>query len=200
MICRLLPAIVVLTAALFSFAGSPAASAADPITVSMETSAGTMVLELYPDKAPVTVKNFLQYVQSGFYNGIVFHRVIPGFMIQTGGRTADMVKKPTNEPIINEATNGLKNKEYTLAMARTGDPDSATSQFFINTNNNDNLDRPNPDGHGYAVFGKVIQGMDVVDAIEGTKTQVAKDPSLPGQLMQDVPEQPITITQMQVIE
>src|SRR4051812_23292303 len=149
----------------------------------METSAGTIKLELYPDKAPLTVKNFLQYVDDKFYDGTVFHRVIPTFMIQGGGfqkgiedvKTEQGFKakeKKTKGPIKNEAKNGLSNTRYTIAMARTSDPDSATAQFFINVKDNKGLD-PDPDNdpNGYCVFGKVIEGMDVVDKIKEVKTR-----------------------------
>ncbi len=141
-------------------------------TVQMETSAGTMKIELDESKAPLSVANFLAYVSSGHYDGTVFHRVIKGFMLQGGGFDAAMKQKPTQPAIQNEANNGVKNKRYTLSMARTNDPHSATSQFFINTVDNGFLDfkAENASGWGYAVFGKVVEGMDVVDAIEGVKT------------------------------
>ena len=136
----------------------------------LETSVGVIEIELDREKAPVTVDNFVAYVEEGFYDGLVFHRVIEGFMIQGGGFSPDGVQKETHDPIKNEARNGLKNERGTLAMARTSNPDSATSQFFINLVDNSFLDYPNPDGHGYAVFGRVVEGMDVVDAIESTPT------------------------------
>jgi peptidyl-prolyl cis-trans isomerase A (cyclophilin A) len=154
--------------------------------VKLSTSAGDIVVELDPDKAPKTVENFLQYVNDKHYDGTVFHRVIDGFMIQGGGFTADLKQKPTRAPIPLEAKNGLKNEKYTIAMARTSDPNSATSQFFINVKDNPNLDAPNPDGHGYTVFGKVVSGADVVDKIRTARTGV-KDG------MQDVPLDPIII-------
>ncbi|WP_310567371.1 peptidylprolyl isomerase [Hydrogenophaga sp.] len=138
--------------------------------VRLNTSMGDIVLELYPDKAPKTVENFLQYVGDKHYDGTVFHRVMDGFMIQGGGFTADMQQKPTRTPVPLEATNGLKNDRGTIAMARTGNPNSATAQFFINVVNNAMLNAPNPDGYGYTVFGKVIQGMDTVDKIKGVAT------------------------------
>ena len=144
---------------------SGAAVAQDAPKVKFTTSAGDIVVELYPDKAPKTVENFLQYVKDKHYDGTVFHRVIDGFMIQGGGFNAEMQQKPTRAPIVLESKNGLKNERGTLAMARTGIPDSATAQFFINVVDNGNLDAPRPDGHGYAVFGKVIAGMDVIDKI-----------------------------------
>ena len=138
--------------------------------VKLKTSLGDIVVQLDPAKAPKTVENFLQYVKDKHYDGTVFHRVINGFMIQGGGFTPDMAQKPTRPPIPLEAGNGLKNDKYTIAMARTGDPNSATSQFFINVKNNDMLNAPSPDGHGYAVFGKVIEGQDVVDKIKAVAT------------------------------
>ena len=140
--------------------------------VEMETSKGKMVIELFPEKAPETVKNFLNYVEAKFYDGTIFHRVIPKFMIQGGGFTSDMKKKTGGTPIKNEADNGLKNERGTIAMARTGDPHSATAQFFINSANNDFLNHKSKtqQGWGYVVFGKVISGMDVIDAISAVKT------------------------------
>jgi peptidyl-prolyl cis-trans isomerase B (cyclophilin B) len=140
--------------------------------VRLKTSAGDIVLELDQEKAPKTVANFLQYVNAGFYAGTIFHRVISNFMIQGGGFDPSGRQKPTNAPIENEAANGLKNDVYTVAMARTGDPHSATAQFFINVTNNDflNFTAPNPRGFGYAVFGKVVEGMDVVDKIKAMPT------------------------------
>jgi len=164
----------------------------DPVVL-METSMGNVKIQLDPQKAPISVKNFLDYVNSGFYNGTIFHRVIPGFMIQGGGFTAELSQKKTNAPIKNEADNGLKNDRGTIAMARTGDPNSATAQFFINVVNNDGLNRPSPDGFGYAVFGKVIEGMDVVDKIRGVKTGFSKG-------FRDVPETPVLIKSMKVLK
>ena len=154
--------------------------------VKLSTTAGDIVVELYPDKAPKTVENFLQYVNDKQYDGTVFHRVIDGFMIQGGGFTPDLKQKPTRAPIPLEAKNGLKNDKYTIAMARTSDPNSATSQFFINVKDNANLNAPNPDGHGYAVFGKVVSGSEVVD-----KIRTARTGSKGG--MQDVPLDAIII-------
>ena len=131
---------------------------------------GTIKLELDAEKAPKSVENFLAYVNKGFYNGLIFHRVIPNFMIQGGGFEPGMKQKKTDAPIENEAKNGLKNDKYTVAMARTGDPHSATAQFFINVNDNDFLNYPGQDGWGYAVFGKVVAGQDVVDKIAAVKT------------------------------
>ena len=140
--------------------------------VLLETTSGDILVELYPDKAPETVANFLKYVDNGFYNNTIFHRVIPGFMIQGGGLTARMQQKDTEAPIKNEADNGLKNDRGTIAMARTMDPHSATAQFFINLVDNDflNFQAPSGNGWGYCVFGKVTEGMDVVDKIAKVKT------------------------------
>jgi peptidyl-prolyl cis-trans isomerase B (cyclophilin B) len=140
--------------------------------VRLETSAGTMTVELDAEHAPLSTANFLAYVNAGHYDGTVFHRVIKGFMVQGGGFTPDMKQKPTQAAVRNEANNGLKNKRYTLAMARTNDPHSATAQFFINTVDNSFLDHKgeNPQGWGYAVFGRVVEGTDVVDKIEGVAT------------------------------
>lgn len=141
--------------------------------VTIETTQGTMKVELYPEVAPNTVNNFIYLVKRGFYDGTIFHRVIPGFMIQGGGLGARMDEKDTREPVQNEADNGLKNERGTLAMARTRDPHSATAQFFINLVDNDFLDHSQPtlDGWGYCVFGKVTEGMDVVDKIAKVKTK-----------------------------
>jgi peptidyl-prolyl cis-trans isomerase B (cyclophilin B) len=140
--------------------------------IKFETSKGNFTAELYADKAPKSVENFLSYVNAGFYDGTIYHRVIAGFMIQGGGMNPDMSEKSNNAPIENEADNGLKNDEYTLAMARTNDPHSATSQFFINAKNNDFLNHSakTAQGWGYAVFGKVTEGMDIVKTIEAVKT------------------------------
>ncbi|WP_069162032.1 peptidylprolyl isomerase [Nocardia altamirensis] len=140
--------------------------------VNLQTNYGPIVLELDDDTAPTSVQNFVNYVKAGHYDGTIFHRVIPGFMIQGGGFAPGMTQKPTQAPIQNEANNGLKNNKYTVAMARTNDPHSATAQFFINASDNDFLNHkaPNPQGWGYTVFGKVIEGQDVVDKIEGVAT------------------------------
>ena len=138
--------------------------------VKLETSMGDIVIELNEEASPITVKNFLRYVEEGFYDGTIFHRVIPDFMIQGGGFTAEMVQKKPHPPIVNEASNGLKNDRGTIAMARTANPDSATSQFFINHKNNDFLNYAGAIKPGYAVFGKVVEGIDVVDAIAAVKT------------------------------
>ena len=145
------------------------AFAKNPVVV-METNMGTIEIELDEAKAPITVKNFLSYVDDKFYNGTIFHRVINGFMIQGGGFDEKMKEKKTKAPIKNEASNGLKNLTGSIAMARTANPNSATAQFFINVNDNSSLDYPSPDGHGYAVFGKVTTGMHVVNRIKMVKT------------------------------
>jgi len=135
-----------------------------------KTNLGSFKIELDEKNAPITTRNFLDYVNSGFFNGTIFHRVINGFMIQGGGFTADMKQKDTKPPIANESNNGLKNDAYTVAMARTSVPDSATSQFFINVANNDFLNYPAQDGFGYCVFGKVTEGMDTIDKIQNMAT------------------------------
>ena len=160
--------------------------------VLLKTTDGDIKVELYPEQAPKTVANFLDYVKSGQYSGTIFHRVIKGFMIQGGGYTASFAEKPTRAPIPLESRNGLKNMAGTIAMARTGDPNSATDQFFINTVDNAGLDYPNPDGNGYAVFGKVVSGMDVVKKIEATPTTTRGS-------MSDVPQQPIVIQSATVV-
>lgn len=159
----------------------------NPVVV-MKTSEGTVRIELWPDKAPITVKNFLEYVDEGFYDGTIFHRVIENFMIQGGGFTPDMKQKSTHAPIKNEASDELKNEVGTIAMARTRELDSATSQFFVNVVNNSSLDhRDNTQaGYGYAVFGKVLDGMDVVNKIK-------KVPTTRVSMFQDVPAKPVVI-------
>jgi len=146
--------------------------AATPKKVRLDTSAGSLVIELDTERAPLSAANFLQYVQAGHYDGTVFHRVIKGFMVQGGGFEVGMKQKPTQAAIRNEANNGVKNARYTLAMARTGDPHSATAQFFINTVDNEflNFRAENAQGWGYAVFGRVVEGTDVVDKIESVRT------------------------------
>lgn len=163
--------------------------------VLMKTSMGDITLELYKDNAPVTVKNFLGYVDDKFYDGTIFHRVIKGFMIQGGGHTADMSKKPTKGPIMNEADNGLSNKRGTIAMARMPDPHSATAQFYINHVDNLNLDHrdKSDQGYGYCVFGKVISGMDVVDAIAKVKIMTRNN-------VPNIPRETITIISVAKIE
>ena len=169
------------------------AAAANPV-VEMVTSLGTVKIELYADKAPKTVENFLQYTKDRFYDGTVFHRVIPGFMVQGGGFTADMEQKKTREPIGNEAQNGLKNETGTLAMARTSNPHSATAQFFVNVANNDflNFTGPTQQGYGYCVFGRVTEGMDVVNKIVATPTGNRGG-------HQNVPLKPILIQSMRIL-
>jgi len=180
---RILAAILVAGLA----AAAVAAPAENPIVV-MKTSKGDITLELFADKAPNTVQNFLAYVDAKFYDGTIFHRVIKGFMIQGGGMTADLSEKPTRAPIRNEAANRLSNRRGTIAMAREPQPHTATAQFFINHVNNDGLDYKDAtvDGFGYCVFGRVISGIDVVDAIAGVPTMSAKG-------YDDVPRQTITI-------
>ena len=161
--------------------------------VKLATSLGDIVVELNPAKAPKTVENFLKYVADKHYDGTIFNRVIDGFMIQGGGFTPDMVQKPMRPPIPLEATNGLKNDTYTIAMARTNVPDSATAQFFINVKDNAMLNAPQPDGHGYAVFGKVVSGTEVVDKIKGVPTG-NKGP------FQNVPTTPVVITSATLVK
>lgn len=163
--------------------------------VLIETSKGNITVELFTDKAPVTVKNFLGYVNSGFYDGTVFHRVIPAFMIQGGGMLPDMTEKPNGTPIKNEANNGLQNLRGTLAMARTDDPHSATSQFFINVADNDFLNHrgESPEGWGYAVFGRVVSGMEVADAI-------AAVPRGSRGMHEDVPLDPVVMKRLTAIK
>ena len=170
----------------------PALWAASSPQVELRTRLGSITVELYPDRAPVTVKNFLQYVEDGFYNGTIFHRVIDGFMIQGGGFTADLNVKPTRPPIPIESQNGLRNDAGTIAMARTRDPNSATAQFFINLVNNEALNHPKPDGHGYAVFGKVVKGMEVVERIAKLPTG-EKPPHM------NVPNETVVITTARII-
>ncbi len=177
----------------------PAQAASTPATkgkmkmVKLHTNQGIITLQLDAEKAPVTVQNFLDYVNSGFYNNTIFHRVIPNFMIQGGGFEPGMKQKPTKAPIKNEAANGLKNDTYSIAMARTGDPQSATAQFFINTKNNSFLDYPGQDGWGYCVFGTVVEGKEVVDAIGKVKTGSSG-------MFQDVPKEDVIITKAEVVQ
>lgn len=178
---------VLLTIGAFLSASAEVVEAENPRVV-LDTSEGKIVLELYMEKAPDTVQNFLGYIDAKFYDGTIFHRVIPNFMIQGGGFTADMKKKSSRAPIRNEADSGLNNDRYTIAMARTGDPHSATAQFFINTAKNDFLNFKNTteQGWGYAVFGKVVEGMDTVDAISAVKTNTRGSNG-------DVPVKPVVI-------
>jgi cyclophilin family peptidyl-prolyl cis-trans isomerase len=176
-----------LIALLLGLAAPHLALAADP-RVELKTNRGAIVIELYPEKAPKTVANFLQYAKDGHYNGTIFHRVMDGFMIQGGGFDKDMNQKKTRAPIQNEAANGLKNELYTVAMARTPDPHSASAQFFINVKDNAflNYREATPQGYGYAVFGKVVAGKDVVD-------KIAKVPTGNARGHQNVPREPIVI-------
>ena len=160
--------------------------------VKLETTMGDIVIELDEKAAPITVKNFLTYVEESFYDGTIFHRVIPNFMIQGGGFTPDMAQKKPHPPIINEASNGLKNNRGTIAMARTNNPDSATSQFFINHRDNDFLNYAGPDKPGYAVFGKVVEGMETVDKIAAVNT-AQKGPHA------DVPVEPVVIKSAKIV-
>jgi len=168
--------------------------------VEFKTTMGNFTVELDDVRAPKSTANFLNYVKSGFYNGTIFHRVIDGFMIQGGGFTADMNQKPTNAnaPVVSEAQNGLKNQNYTIAMARTSDPDSATAQFFINVNNNEGLNYPNSMGNGYTVFGKVISGTQTIDAIRKIPTMIASTPKT-GR-MSDVPSKTVTIESATILK
>ncbi|MBX9894730.1 MAG: peptidyl-prolyl cis-trans isomerase [Nitrosomonas sp.] len=179
--CQILLLIILFSIHLNIFAAS--------ITVEMRTNLGNIVLELYPDKAPKTVENFLEYVENGFYKNTIFHRVIAGFMIQGGGFDQALNQKPTRPPIRNEAANDLKNETGTIAMARTSDPHSASAQFFINVANNRFLDfkAPSQSGYGYAVFGKVVSGMEVVNKIAATPTGPA------GPFPSDVPKNKVII-------
>lgn len=176
------------------FAMSTTEVLADNPKVLFKTNHGDITVELYADKAPKTVANFLTYVKNGHYNGTIFHRVIKDFMIQGGGFTADMNQKPTLSPIENEADNGLKNTIGTIAMARTNDPHSATAQFFINTNNNDFLDfrEKTPRAWGYAVFGKVVDGMKTVNEIRNVATGRSG-------MHQDVPKEPVIIQEARLL-
>jgi peptidyl-prolyl cis-trans isomerase B (cyclophilin B) len=182
-------------ALVLSFAAAAAAPAANP-QVEVRTNMGSFTLELYPENAPNTVQNFLQYVKDGHYNGTIFHRVMPGFMIQGGGFDQKFEEKPTRPPIKNEAGNGLRNGVGMVSMARTKDPHSASAQFFINVAENPTLDfkAPTPEGYGYTPFGKVVKGMDVVERI----TKVATGPGKPPH--QDVPRKPVVIERMQLVD
>lgn len=163
--------------------------------VKLHTNKGDIVIELNAEKAPDTVKNFLEYVNSGFYDGTIFHRVINNFMIQGGGFEPGMKQKPTRASIKNEAANGLSNDAYTIAMARTGDPQSATAQFFINVKDNDflNYTAPTTQGYGYCVFGKVVEGKEVVDAIKKVKTGHSG-------FYQDVPEEDVVVVKAEAVK
>ncbi len=189
--------LVALLALLFGFASplSHSIEKGKSTMVKLHTNHGTITLQLDAEHAPNTVKNFLEYVNSGFYSNTIFHRVIDGFMIQGGGFEPGMNQKAVNAPIQNEAANGLKNDVYTIAMARTGDPHSATAQFFINVKNNGflNYTAANAQGYGYCVFGKVVEGMDVVDAIRKVKTGSRSG-------FQDVPQEDVIITSAEVVK
>jgi peptidyl-prolyl cis-trans isomerase B (cyclophilin B) len=188
------PALLLLAATLLGESGGAAAAPKANPRVALETTKGKIVLELFADKAPKTVENFLAYVKSGHYDGTIFHRVIPGFMIQGGGFDASMNQKPTGDPIANEAGNGVANNRGTVAMARTNDPGSAKAQFFINSVDNSFLNHKDntPAGYGYAVFGKVVEGMDVVDAIGKVKT-TQKGP------YSDVPAEAVVLQRASVV-
>ena len=162
------------------------------MAVLLTTNHGKIKIELDAEKAPKSVENFLAYVNAGHYNGTIFHRVIPGFMVQGGGFEPGMKQKPTNDPVENEAKNGLKNEPYTLAMARTSAPHSASAQFFINVKNNSFLDYPGQDGWGYCVFGKVVEGTEIVDAIEKVKTGRSG-------MFADVPTDDVVIEKAEVV-
>ncbi len=194
------PTKLALTASLFIFiiivtAGATVLAEGGKVLVKLETSMGDITLELDEAKAPITVANFVQYVKDGHYDGVVFHRVIDNFMIQGGGFDTDMKEKPTRESIQNEADNGLQNDKYTVAMARTPDPHSASAQFFINVKDNQFLNHKSKsaDGWGYAVFGSVVEGQDVVDKIKAVTT-TSKG------MYQDVPAEPVTIVKATVLE
>lgn len=167
-------------------------------SVEFKTTMGNFVVDLDSVKAPKTTANFLAYVNSGFYNGTIFHRVIDGFMIQGGGFTPDLAQKSTNAPVVSEAQNGLKNQTYTIAMARTSDPDSATAQFFINVKDNEGLNYPNAMGNGYTVFGKVVSGAQTIDAIRKVPTMIASTPK--SGRMSDVPSKTVTIESATVLK
>jgi len=190
-----------LAAIAFAFAGlagptsaqEKAVSDAKPVKIVMETSKGSIELELDPAKAPKTVANFVSYVKKGHYDGTIFHRVIPGFMIQGGGFTPDMQQKSTDAPVENEAKNGLKNVRGAISMARTSNPHSATSQFFLVHKDSNFLDYPGQDGWGYCVFGKITKGLDVLDAIAAVQTTNAG-------MHQNVPAEPVVIKSAKIAE
>lgn len=193
----MLKRIIMVLAALSLSAGIACAEGKKNPVVEMETSLGKVRIELFEKEAPISVKNFLDYAKSSYYAGTIFHRVIPGFMAQGGGLTAALQPKPGDRPSIkNEASNGLKNTRGTLSMARTGDPDSATAQFFINVNDNKFLDHRDKtvQGYGYAVFGKVVEGMDVVDMIVNTPQERKNS------VFQNVPKEPVVIKSVKVLK
>src|SRR3954465_8202020 len=191
----MLKKLIVAFALLLAFAAHAATPAANP-KVEVRTNMGAFVIELYPENAPNTVQNFLQYVKDGHYNGTIFHRVIPNFMVQGGGFTTSFQEKPTRPPIKNEAGNGLRNGVGMVSMARTADPHSATAQFFVNVAENPTLDfkAPTQEGYGYTPFGRVVKGYDVVERIGQGPTGPGKPPH------QDVPKKPVIIEHMHVIE
>lgn len=193
--CRLLKALIGVGLFTILICGCQPRMERSHVLVKLETSMGDIILELDEEKAPKSVANFLEYVKSGHYDNTIFHRVIDGFMIQGGGFTADMEQKSTGEPIENEADNGLKNDSYTVAMARTMDPHSATAQFFINVKNNSFLNhtQKTPDGWGYAVFGKVAKGHGIVNKIKAVATGKKG-------MHDDVPTEPVTIIKAEVVE
>ena len=195
MLKRVLVALALTLVGVTAAMGAETKKEAKNPVVQVETTMGSFKLELFAKEAPISVKNFLDYAQSGYYAGTTFHRIIPGFMAQGGGLTAALQPKSGQKPSIkNEADNGLKNDRGTVAMARTGDPNSATSQFFVNVVNNNMLNRPNPDGFGYAVFGKVVEGMDVVDKIVNAPQERKNS------VFQNVPKEPIVIKAVKVVK
>jgi cyclophilin family peptidyl-prolyl cis-trans isomerase len=193
-IASLAAAVALPLAALAQSQSACTAKGNSPMKVKLTTSMGPIVIQLDKEKAPTSVDNFVKYVESGHYNGTVFHRVIDGFMVQGGGFTKDMKQKPTSPPIKNEGANGLKNDNYTVAMARTGVRDSATSQFFINVKDNDflNYSGESPQGWGYAVFGKVVEGKETVDKIRKVATGTAGG-------MQNVPNEAVVIEKAECV-
>lgn len=192
MIAKRIAAVLLCLIVLFSIHGYAQQSSDNPM-VKMSTSLGELTIELYPDEAPETVENFLQYTDDGFYDGTIFHRVIPGFVLQGGGFTPGMDRKPTRDTIQNEADNGLKNLRGTLSMARLPDPHSATSQFFVNLADNPHLDHQGSAQWGYAVFGKVVEGMAVIDEIAGVETTTRSGHS-------DVPAEAIVIEEARRVD
>ncbi len=191
----------VLCSTLLAVPVATAEEAAAPVYFQVDTSEGPFVIELNKEKAPLTVENFLKYAEEGHYNDTIFHRVIDGFMVQGGGFDAKMIEKPAPRKVRNEGGNGLENDKYTVAMARTPEPHSASSQFFVNTAKNGFLNRAqSQDGFGYAVFGKVVDGTEVIDKIGKAATHAVGNPKVPGMLMEDVPVTPITIKSVQVVE
>lgn len=192
MIAKRIAALLICCTILFSAPGFAQQSSDNPM-VKMTTSLGEITIELYPEQAPESVDNFLQYASDGFYDGTIFHRVIPGFVLQGGGFTPQMERKPTREPIANESDNGLENRRGTLSMARLPDPHSATSQFFINLADNAHLDHQGGGQWGYAVFAKVVDGMAVVDDIAGVETTTKAG-------LADVPAEPVGIEEAKRVD